>query len=243
MWPTPRATDGTHGGRVTPRKSREGGNLIEAVSAATWPTPTARDAGRGAGWDEPGRPLSERIGGPLNPAWVEALMGFPIGWTDLAHLGSSDSNASSAQPHNGFPASPDWATPSFRKSPNTSGGSSSPTTPHQRASNRMSFNIVAAGTIEQVMSQIRHAVNYGDQDSDQLETVREYLLSQLDTWPPNPRRGYEPAALVEVRGHTDRFGPHLTLKVRPLSLPAPGSDQPPAEHGERSDDAQQGEQA
>jgi hypothetical protein len=28
----------------TPRKSREGGNLIEAVSARAWPTPTAGDA-------------------------------------------------------------------------------------------------------------------------------------------------------------------------------------------------------
>ena len=43
-WPTPVSTDGTHGGRVTPRKSREGGNLIEAVSNRTWPTPTAQNA-------------------------------------------------------------------------------------------------------------------------------------------------------------------------------------------------------
>lgn len=43
-WPTPRATDGEHGGRVTPRKARNGGNLIEAVSADRWPTPTASDA-------------------------------------------------------------------------------------------------------------------------------------------------------------------------------------------------------
>ena len=42
-WPTPRATDGTHGGRVTPRKSREGGNLVEAVSARTFATPTSRE--------------------------------------------------------------------------------------------------------------------------------------------------------------------------------------------------------
>jgi len=43
MWPTPTATLGTNGGRVTPRKGREGGTLIEAVSVRTWPTPTARD--------------------------------------------------------------------------------------------------------------------------------------------------------------------------------------------------------
>jgi len=44
LWPTPRSTDGSHGGRVTPCKSREGGNLIEAVSAAMWPTPTVGDS-------------------------------------------------------------------------------------------------------------------------------------------------------------------------------------------------------
>lgn len=44
FWPTPRATDGSHGGRVTPRKGLEGGNLIEAVAMAMWPTPRANDA-------------------------------------------------------------------------------------------------------------------------------------------------------------------------------------------------------
>jgi hypothetical protein len=34
---------------------------------AMLPTPTSQDA----------------IGGKLNPQWVEWLMGFPIGWTDL----------------------------------------------------------------------------------------------------------------------------------------------------------------
>ena len=95
-WPTPRSTDGSHGGRVTPRKSRQGGNLIEAVSAARWPTPRSQNA-------EPRnhkvwlRPSSEpqnlenaiaarepaAIGGQLNPTWVEWLMGFPLGWTVL----------------------------------------------------------------------------------------------------------------------------------------------------------------
>ena len=27
--------------------------------------------------------LPDAVGGQLNPTWVEWLMGFPIGWTDL----------------------------------------------------------------------------------------------------------------------------------------------------------------
>lgn len=87
-WPTPRATDGSHGGRVTPRKGRQGGNLVEAaVSARTFATPTSRDWRSGKASPETlaknSRPLSEQIGGALNPTWVEWLMGFPLGWTAL----------------------------------------------------------------------------------------------------------------------------------------------------------------
>ena len=86
-WPTPRATDGSHGGRVTPRKSREGGNLIEALSARQFATPTARDwrseKASQETMDKNSRPLSEQVGGSLNPTWVEWLMGFPLEWTDL----------------------------------------------------------------------------------------------------------------------------------------------------------------
>lgn len=90
-WPTPTASLGTKGGRVTPRKSREGGTLIEAVAARTrWTTPMARDWRSGkaseATKEKNTRPLSEQVGGLLNPAWVEWLMGWPIGWTELQPL-------------------------------------------------------------------------------------------------------------------------------------------------------------
>jgi hypothetical protein len=80
MWPTPRSTDGSHGGRVTLRKSKEGGNLIEAVSARMWPTPTAnrRDGLQSHGVNA--------IGGSLNPTWVEWLMGWPLEWSGLEPL-------------------------------------------------------------------------------------------------------------------------------------------------------------
>lgn len=59
LWPTIRATDGDHGG------------------------PNQRDS---AG--NPGLPGAVRapVGGKLNPAWVEQLMGFPDGWTELLVL-------------------------------------------------------------------------------------------------------------------------------------------------------------
>lgn len=40
-WPTPSASLGAHAGLVTPTKARLGGTLVEAVSHAIWPTPTA----------------------------------------------------------------------------------------------------------------------------------------------------------------------------------------------------------
>lgn len=58
-----------------------------------WATPTARDHRSGrtsaATSDRNSRPLSEHVEygtqtGSLNPAWVETLMGFPAGWTDIA---------------------------------------------------------------------------------------------------------------------------------------------------------------
>lgn len=118
MWPTPSASLGDHAELVTPSKAREGGTLVEAVSARMWPTPAARDGSRGGVRDADawiarrrerkpdasiGLSLSDRAGGPLNPTWVEWLMGFPDGWTD--------SEAS--------------ATPSSRRLPSTSAISSS----------------------------------------------------------------------------------------------------------------------
>ena len=92
LWPTPRSTDGAHGGRVTPRKSREGGNLIEAVSARNFPTPSANDW-KGSSQEGQRRgqltdPAMGAIpaGGQLNPDWVELLMGWPLGWTRLDSL-------------------------------------------------------------------------------------------------------------------------------------------------------------
>lgn len=94
-WPTPTARLGDpKRGMPSPelaaqRYEQGRRNLDDAV--AMWPTPTARDSTRGAGWDRPGRPLSERVGGRLNPDWIEWLMGFPIRWTALEPSGTPSS--------------------------------------------------------------------------------------------------------------------------------------------------------
>jgi hypothetical protein len=87
LWPTPIASDSRgSSGRPTP------GKQIQLVDAVKWATPVARD------YRHPGRsrmertgsksgdPLPQQVGGALNPTWVEWLMGWPLGWTDLRPL-------------------------------------------------------------------------------------------------------------------------------------------------------------
>lgn len=71
-WPTPRASDGTK-------------NIRSPAGAAK---EVARKGITGVD-------LSSAVGGgPLNPTWVEWLMGFPIGWTDLPLLETQSSRKS-----------------------------------------------------------------------------------------------------------------------------------------------------
>ena len=52
-------------------------------------TPTKQDAhnnGAPAQMERNALPLNAQVGGPLNPTWVEWLMGWPIGWTALEGL-------------------------------------------------------------------------------------------------------------------------------------------------------------
>ena len=85
-WPTPIASDSRgSSGKPTPGKQVQ---LVDAVRRVA--TPTARDWKSGkasdATMERNSRPLSEQIGGSLNPTWVEWLMGWPLGWTDLKPL-------------------------------------------------------------------------------------------------------------------------------------------------------------
>lgn len=60
-----------------------------------WPTPVSDDTGhRRAKYAQGGTALSTATGGPLNPMWVEWLMGFPLGWTDCEPLATPSSRKS-----------------------------------------------------------------------------------------------------------------------------------------------------
>lgn len=85
MWPT-QTVCGNYNRKGASATSGDG--LATAVLKCA--TPTARDWRSGkasqATHDKNSRPLSEQIGGSLNPTWVEWLMGWPLGWTDLKPL-------------------------------------------------------------------------------------------------------------------------------------------------------------
>ena len=90
-FPTPTRFDATCGnlkGKEYTGKNRHAMKLIQA--AKMYPTPTTNDAKNAtlppsqADRDSiPGRLIQEGCSGKLNPQWVEWLMGFPPGWTDL----------------------------------------------------------------------------------------------------------------------------------------------------------------
>ena len=86
MLPTPTRFDATCGdlkGKEWNGQNRHSIKLIQAVKML--PTPLAHDARPISAGDYKRHtpPLGCVAGGSLNPEWIEWLMGFPIGWTDL----------------------------------------------------------------------------------------------------------------------------------------------------------------
>jgi DNA-cytosine methyltransferase len=101
MWPTPNSSPATASQtveatqRLRASRDRKQGILIEAVVDRMLPTPTARDwkgarkpetlkkAGRNENNSLPDK-IAAYQKGTLNPNWVEWLMGYPQGWTDIS---------------------------------------------------------------------------------------------------------------------------------------------------------------
>ncbi len=98
MWPTPDAASGKRGGTLKRGRRASGANRQVSINdqVKMWPTATARDYKGGrtpetlaqAGRNETNSlpdAVNAQMGktGSLNPQWVEWLMGYPEGWTDL----------------------------------------------------------------------------------------------------------------------------------------------------------------
>lgn len=91
MWPTPRANEGKdvlHS--VPPSRQKDPGkcNLTQRVAMERmFATQCARDyrTWQRKQYENQARAnnINDQVGGQLNPTWVEWLMGFPPGWTDL----------------------------------------------------------------------------------------------------------------------------------------------------------------
>jgi hypothetical protein len=104
LWPTPSAA-GFDGDITIVLARRErlkakgingnGFGLTLNQAVKVWPTPTARDWKDGSASGCKNVPVNGLLGravhvnsaepGSLNPPWVEWLMGFPVGWTDLSN--------------------------------------------------------------------------------------------------------------------------------------------------------------
>ena len=94
LLPTPNARDWKDTDKSGNRKSPGLGVV------AHWPTPRTKGMCGGSGsWDllkknttiEEARLMGAGNGGKLNPTWVEWIMGWPLGWTDLRPLGTDKS--------------------------------------------------------------------------------------------------------------------------------------------------------
>jgi len=90
-WPTPTA----HMSKETNAPSEHRRNTPTLTAQVNWPTPrTAGMCGGTGSWDllkkntsiEEARAMGAGNGGKLNPMWVEWLMGWPLGWSDLKPL-------------------------------------------------------------------------------------------------------------------------------------------------------------
>lgn len=88
LLPTPTTMD--DGGRFN-RSPTPGAKKRPTLGAMArynlWPTPTVHgNTNAPKAGTKRGTGLQTAAGGPLNPAWVEWLMGWPLGWTELRPL-------------------------------------------------------------------------------------------------------------------------------------------------------------
>lgn len=80
-WPTPTTADAYIGAFASKQQKAGSQHSLNLASAVRmYPTPLSTD------WKNRQNrksSIQNMVGGKLNPMWIEWLMGFPIGWTDL----------------------------------------------------------------------------------------------------------------------------------------------------------------
>ena len=82
-WPTPRVSMANGPSQAEIDAGNPRGRLETAVAISEMlPTPTGDDANNATRQSGAYQSLTRAVG-KLNPTWVEWLMGFPLGWTDL----------------------------------------------------------------------------------------------------------------------------------------------------------------
>ena len=102
MWPTPRSCSAL-AATITPESAwneKRNPNLETIVGRRVFPTPTSHNSKEGAYPAEYTRKtpsLATHAGGKLNPMWVEWLMGWLLGWTDLKPLETDKSHSAPPQ--------------------------------------------------------------------------------------------------------------------------------------------------
>lgn len=89
LWPTPVRSEARRGTPRTNRYAQGGASLTHDVAHGLLPTPTRTVARQSHRYMPGNRTLKGALvevqgeePGPLNPVWLEWLMGFPPGWTD-----------------------------------------------------------------------------------------------------------------------------------------------------------------
>lgn len=126
MWPTPNVPNG---GRTTWHAEEKGhslyykGKKVQLVleQAVRLATPTSRDWRSGkaslATHDKNSRPLSEQIGGQLNPTWVCWLLGWPLDWEGIGPLSPQTFHAWLQVSQTAYTACEPWAMDGAHKQP------------------------------------------------------------------------------------------------------------------------------
>jgi len=189
-WPTPRASAAMNENLHTvkkriDRRGKLGGKLEEEMAIAmipsttTWPTPSANEDAAG----RPGGKMQKMLGnhpqvrgtggGTLNPTWVEWLMGYPNGWTDLNHseIVSSPKSPTTSDPS----SSKRWRTPTAIDGGENAG----------KYAARILSGKNKRSSKHKVQETLSMQVAMEDL-KDQPEKVKEILLEEMTTRPDLP---------------------------------------------------------